>query len=33
MTDFMHRLGLVYPIDDDGKVNASTYRFVIADRG
>ena len=33
MTDFMHRLGLIYPIDDDGKINASTYRFVIADRG
>jgi hypothetical protein len=33
VTDFMRRLGLVYPIDDDGKANASTYRFVIADRG
>ena len=29
VTDFMHRLGLVYPIDDDGKINAATYRFVI----
>jgi hypothetical protein len=32
VTDFMHRLGLVYPIGDDGKVNASSYRFVIPDR-
>lgn len=32
MTDFMHRLGLVYPIDNDGKINASSYRFVIPDR-
>ena len=32
MTDFMHRLGLVYPIDDDGKINASTYRFVLPDQ-
>ena len=33
ITDFMHRLGLVYPIDDDGKATAATYRFVIPDRG
>ncbi len=33
VTDFMRRLGLVYPIDDDGKVNASTYQFVIPNRG
>jgi hypothetical protein len=33
MTDFMNRLGLNYPIDDDGKVNASTYRFVMPSRG
>ena len=33
VTDFMGRLGLVYPIDDDGTVNATTYRFVIPDRG
>lgn len=33
MTDFMHRLGLVYPIGDDGKINASIYRFVIPSQG
>lgn len=33
VTDFMNRLGLVYPIGDDGKVNASTYRFVLPNRG
>ena len=33
MTDFMGRLGLVYPIDDDGKINASIYRFVTKNRG
>lgn len=32
VTDFMCRLGLVYPIGDDGKVNASSFRFVIPDR-
>jgi hypothetical protein len=31
--DFMHRLGLVYPLDDDGKVNGATYRFVIPSQG
>jgi hypothetical protein len=29
VTDFMGRLGLVYPIDDQGSTEASTYRFVI----
>jgi len=29
MTDFMRRLGLVYPIDDQGNTKASTYRLVI----
>ncbi len=33
ITDFMRRLGLAYPIDDDGKINASTYRFVMPNRG
>jgi hypothetical protein len=33
MTDFMRRLGLVYPIDDDGNTSASTYRFVVPNRG
>ena len=33
MTDFMHRLGLVYPIEDDGRINAATYRFVMPSRG
>ena len=33
MTDFMGRLGLVYPIDDDGNTNAATYRFVMPNRG
>jgi hypothetical protein len=29
MTDFMRRLGLVYPIDDEGNTKAASYRFVI----
>jgi len=29
VTDFMGRLGLTYPIDDEGRTDASTYRFVI----
>ena len=33
VTDFMHRLGLVYPIDDQGKVSGASYRFVIPNRG
>lgn len=33
VTDFMRRLGLVYPIDDQGNTSASTYRFVIPSQG
>ena len=33
VTDFMHRLGLAYPIDDQGKVSGASYRFVIPNRG
>lgn len=33
VTDFMRRLGLVYPIDDDGNTEASTYGFVIPNQG
>jgi hypothetical protein len=33
VTDFMHRLGLVYPIDNEGNTNASTYRFAIPNPG
>ena len=33
VTDFMRRLGLVYPIDDQGKVTGASYRFVIPNRG
>ena len=33
VTDFMGRLGLVYPIDDDGNTSASTYRFVMPNPG
>jgi hypothetical protein len=29
MTDFMRRLGLVYPIDDKGKIQATSYRFCV----
>ena len=29
VTDFMRRLGLVYPIDEEGHTDASTYRLVI----
>jgi hypothetical protein len=29
MTDFMGRLCLVYPIDDQGNTKAATYRFVV----
>lgn len=32
VTDFMHRLGLVYPINDEGKADASTYHFLVPDR-
>jgi hypothetical protein len=32
LTDFMGRLGLVYPIDDHGKVHAASYRFAVKDR-
>jgi hypothetical protein len=33
ITDFMRRLGLVYPIDDDGKINAAIYRLVMPNQG
>jgi hypothetical protein len=33
MTDFMHRLGLVYPIEDEGTTKASTFRFAMPKRG
>ncbi|MGA2258551.1 MAG: hypothetical protein ABSG53_28130 [Thermoguttaceae bacterium] len=33
VTDFMRRLGLVYPIDDGGKVSGATYRFVMPNQG
>jgi hypothetical protein len=33
ITDFMRRLGLVYPIDDEGAANASTFRFTIPNPG
>ena len=33
VTDFMRRLGLAYPIDDQGKVRGASYRFVIPNRG
>jgi hypothetical protein len=33
VTDFMRRLGLVYPIDDQGKVSGASYRFVIPNQG
>lgn len=29
MTDFMHRLGLAYPIDDEGNTEARSYRLAI----
>lgn len=32
VTDFMHRLGLVYPIDDDGTVNAAAYHLMMPER-
>lgn len=33
VTDFMRRLGLVYPVDDQGNTNAATYRFAISGDG
>jgi hypothetical protein len=33
VTDFMCRLGLVYPIDDQGTATGASYRFVIPNRG
>ena len=33
VTDFMHRLGLIYPISDDGTVSGATYHFVLPNRG
>ena len=33
VTDFMRRLGLVYPIDDQGKASGTSYQFVIPNRG
>jgi hypothetical protein len=33
VTDFMGRLGLVYPIDDEGNTNAFTYRLMIPNPG
>lgn len=33
VTDFMGRLGLVYPIDDQGSTTALTYRFLALKQG
>jgi hypothetical protein len=33
VTDFMHRLGLVYPVDDEGKTTASAHHFVVPNLG
>ncbi len=33
VTDFMRRLGLTYPIDDQGEVQASAYHLAIPKRG
>ena len=32
LTDFMKRLGLVYPVDDNGKASGTAYAFAIPDR-
>jgi hypothetical protein len=32
VTDFMRRLGLIYPVDDHGKPSGATYQFVVPDR-
>ena len=32
ITDFMRRLGLVYPVDDNGKASGATYHFVVPDQ-
>jgi hypothetical protein len=33
VTDFMNRLGLIYPVDDNGKVSGASYRFHIPNQG
>ena len=32
MCDFLKRIGLVYPLDDSGKLLGETYDFVVPEK-